>query len=259
MSIDEEEDDRPPVPRRAGRGWSPRGGWRLVLLAAVALVTAGAVATARLTGNDDSRPAMPTAAAGPDRTAMDALDVPAPEECLVTPRSTQALVALFATPAASPVGTAAAGPGPLEAPAGTPAPVETVVQAAAVYRESVACLNAGAFARAFALYSDDYVRRLLAGASAQTGIGLDLIAVALATPYPPAPMDWTGIRAVGGADHLADGRLRLFVVTRRVAGAATPAAGTGDTPHLVVFVAHDGRWLIDDILTPPIDIGSPTP
>ena len=103
--------------------------------------------------------------------AHQAIDTPAPEECRVGRRSLEALRRLAATPtpaAAEPT----ADPFAFEPPAGEPADPATVAAITATQREATACANAGDRIRVMSLYSEAFVRRILADAAA-TGMSVE--------------------------------------------------------------------------------------
>lgn len=228
-------------PSRAG-GRDSRA-TRRVLILAVVLVVAAAIIAAQVFGSDDDGAPDDDSAGVPTRVAGMAENIPPPELCRVPPRPVAQMQSLVATPAATPAPVVAPPPPAV----GTPADLATAEEIAAVYREAVACLNAGNFARAYALYSDDYVRRILAGAAAHTGIDPALVAIVIATPSPSPPMTWTAIVAQGGVELLPDGRASAVFVTVAVQQSADPDAAR---PHVIFFVNDNGRWLIDGSFDP---------
>ena len=88
--------------------------------------------------------------------------------CQVAPRPAGFFDQIAATPGATkatPVGTPAGSASPVALPQGQPADQATVAAVSEVERQLVACLNAGDYARAYALYTDDYLRRNLTAAT----------------------------------------------------------------------------------------------
>ena len=162
-------------------------------------------------------------------------DVPRPEECRIAPRDTVALVELTGTPAAGELIPARQRASQGEAPAGPPAPPEIAAGIAATVRELAACANAGDQARALALYSDDYFRRLITSGG---GFSPEY-AEFLATPQPIGADKWIPAPMVSDARSLADGRSGAFVAT-----------GAAEEIPFFVFVPVGDRWLIDEIIEP---------
>ncbi len=97
---------------------------------------------------------------------------PSAMTCRTEARSFNELQALFVTPVSS-----APRPTPGVLPRGVPADPEATTGITATVHELVACFNAGALLRAYGLYTDDYLRRLLArqGPPARLGGGLRLL------------------------------------------------------------------------------------
>jgi hypothetical protein len=161
-------------------------------------------------------------------------DVPPPELCLALPRSFDELSALAATPAN--FGTPEPTPTPGPIPQGTPAEPATAEAVTATVRELVACFNAGELLRAYSLYTDHYLHRLLSRQDPTTLAAYD----SLATPMPSTPKERAKILDIHGVRLLADGRVGAIVTIKY---AVVPVPKT----FFVVFVEEGGRWLIDDI------------
>ena len=160
-------------------------------------------------------------------------DVVHPAECPVHPRTPEFFQQLAATPGAdqaTPGGTVAGSPTAFAQPQGEPADQATVDAVTATYRELVACLNAGDYLRAYALYTDDYLRRNL------NQEGIERLQ---ATPVPIAESTRIGFGGLRDVVMLPDGRVgALATVT-------SPAAGGAVTTY-TVFAQVGERWLIDE-------------
>lgn len=159
---------------------------------------------------------------------------PDPAGCQVKPRTVDELrayvtAATAATPAATP-----------DATEGEPADAATVDAVTTVTREIYACLNANAFLRMFALYSDGYLSRSLA----TEDINPDAL-VYFATPIAPQDADARYSMAIRDVRVLADGRVSVLVVDR------TPLGDNKENTTIYIFVEHDGGWLVDDIVNNP--------
>jgi ketosteroid isomerase-like protein len=219
---------------------------RLLAVVAVGL----ALAAATTAGASAAPPAQ-------DATPVAGLGVPGPEECRVEPRSLASLQAL-ATPRAGgrpptvPSGT------PVALPEGEPADAETVAGITATIREFLACVNAGDQLRAFALYSDDFLRPFFG----QPGTFTPENYARAATPQPIPTEEWRALVDVRDARVLADGRVGAVVVvddptSEDVAG---PAGQTRDT-SFVILVKRGDRWLVDGAIDdiPGEETGTPVP
>ena len=186
--------------------------------------------------------------------ARQAVDTPAPGECRVGRRSLEALRRLAATPTpadAEPTADASA----FRPPAGEPADPETVAAIAATQRQATACANAGDRIRVMSLYSEAFVRRILADAAVR-GMSVEELYDVFTPGGWVRPSDRVGLLAVREARVLQDGRVGAFV-----------DVVTGDDPSvvetdLVYYVKVRGKWLIDgfvlvDIVLPE-DHATPT-
>jgi hypothetical protein len=168
---------------------------------------------------------------------------PDPAECTVAPRTVAELEAIMATPAAA---TPEASPTVLaEMPEGVPADATTEAEVQATLREAVACINTGDTLKILQFYSDNLIRRLLAGAS------LDQLEQQ-GTPVPLTQAQQTELIAISGMVVLPDGRVAVVVTGD---DHSNPAAAT-DT--IFYFVKVGDRWLIDDFVT-SVDIATPAP
>ena len=154
-------------------------------------------------------------------------------ECLVAPRTRQEIAALLADPdTATPAATTAGQ----TLPAGEPVAIETAKAMEQVVRMWLACQNAGEPLRAWSLFSDGYLFRLL---SRQGGLSGEAYRE-LATPAPVAA-ELAVIVAIEGERRLPDGRF-----------GATVTVGYPSVPmpkrFFFYFTQDDGRLLIDGIL-----------
>ena len=171
-------------------------------------------------------------AAAQDAAPKGDLAVPDPARCRVEPRPLADLERLSATPAAA--APAPADPRP-DLGDGAPADPETVAAVTATIEHLYACYNAGDYLRAFALFTDDGLRRALPG----LGLTEKDLAFIAETPVPAPKAAWQAI-AVREVTTLPDGRARA-----RVDGRAPAGAFAED----VVLVEAAGRYRIDN-LTP---------
>ena len=163
------------------------------------------------------------------------LDVPAPTECTVEPRSEDELRALFREVAATPVlDSPEASPTPAVPPTGAPADEQTVAAIEATWRQYIACITAGDQARMFAVLSDDMVRRQFV-VDIAFGVTEDaLFSYLEATPAPLPPDQAVPFIPFDDARVLADGR---------VAVVGPGEQGRGDVR---IFVQEGDRWVLDD-------------
>jgi hypothetical protein len=152
--------------------------------------------------------------------------------CDIAPRSREEIAALLANPD---IATPAATTEGRTLPAGSPVSAATAAHIDRTVRTWLACQNAGAPLRAWALFSDGYLHRLLA----RQGMP--------ALDEPPAATPAAGTD--GGAEllemrdvrELPDGRFGATVV---IAYPAVPMPKT----FFFFFTERDGRLLIDGIL-----------
>jgi hypothetical protein len=174
-------------------------------------------------------------AGGQEGTPTAGLDVPAPTECTVEPRSEDELRALFREVAATPVlDSSEASPTPAVPPTGAPADEQTVAEINATWRQYIACITAGDQARMFALLSDDMVRRQFV-VDVAFGVSEDALFVYLsATPVPLPPDQSVPFVPFADARVLGDGR---------VAVVGPGEQGRGDVR---IFVKDGDRWVVDD-------------
>lgn len=153
-----------------------------------------------------------------------------PAECQIEPRTVESIAQLAGAPAAEGQGTPAISEG--DEPIGEEADQATIDAVTATYRELVACLNAADFLRAYALYSDDYLRRTLAGS------GFDP-AQFEATPAPSEEQQRTSLVEVSEVRQLEGDRVAARV------GTSNPTI-EGNVVVDAILVRDGDRFLIDD-------------
>lgn len=168
------------------------------------------------------------------------------EACQVDPRSPDFILALAGTPASG-RSTPAATPTPFATPDGKAADAEIVEGITATMQEVVACFNAADLLRAFALFSDDYFRRLI---PVEGPVGEAFTAFLASAPAPVTRMD---VQSVQDVRVLADGRVGALVVL------VDPRAPKSEDEgrRFVIFVNDGDRWLIDEVIEFPAS-GTPT-
>jgi hypothetical protein len=203
--------------------------WSQPWLRAIVVMLIGA-AFAASSGDSALAQATPTPAA---------LDIPAPNECQVTPRA----LPLFPPgvgqqTAATPRPLASPASGPVVVAAGTPADAETVAAVTATVRETLACRNAGDFPRAYALFTQQMLVQLFGGPAT---VDPEIQVAVSEKPHRLPREERIGLVSLDQAVILPDGRVGAIVTT------ATPSRLFRD---FLVF-AHDpasGRWLIDGVV-----------
>ena len=149
--------------------------------------------------------------------------------CDAPPRSTASIAALLARDIATPAATTGGTTLP-EGPATDPA---FAAEMEGLVRRWLDCQNAGEPLRAWALFSDGYLHRLLS----RTG---DVVDSSLATPTPITGEAATLV-AIEGERVLPDGR---FGATVTIAYPSVPMPKR----FFFYFTEEDGRLLIDGIL-----------
>jgi hypothetical protein len=178
---------------------------------------------------------------------------PGPEECTGDPITLDRLTQLVGTPVAgveseaSPV----ASPTPFVMPEGEAADEATIAAITATIRGYLACLNAGDLARALALYSDQGLRDLFAGAIAN-GATAEQILDSLGTPQSLPEDQRNLLYGVDDVRVLPDGRVAALIIGDNLAEPGPPG------PALIYFSQVDGRWLIDGFIRTE-EIVTPTP
>lgn len=103
----------------------------------------------------------------------------------------------------------------------------------------MACFNANDYLRAFALYTDGYLRRLFAGQGGLKQSDLDFFAT---PPAPVAEKDRTAIVALQDFRVLADGRAAVTVV------GADPTNPAPAASAVFFLTKAGGGWLIDEVV-----------
>jgi hypothetical protein len=169
---------------------------------------------------------------------------PGPDECTVEPITVDRLTQLVGTPVAGVQSDANpdASPTPFVMPEGEAADEATAAAIAATVRTYIACLNAGDFARALALYSDQGLRDLLAGAIAN-GATSQQILDSLGTPQPLPEDQRNLLYGVDDVRVLPDGRIAALVIGDNLAEPGPPG------PALFYFSQVNGQWLIDSFVS----------
>ncbi len=128
----------------------------------------------------------------------------------IEPRDADDLRALSATPGSTSgeetqVPGAAATPTPFAMPEGEAADEVVVAEVTTLYQQLIACLNAGEYLRAYALYTDEYLVRNLSD---------EIITGLAATPVSGENVQQSSFGGVREARVLADGRIGALVTTR---------------------------------------------
>jgi hypothetical protein len=116
----------------------------------------------------------------------------------------------------------------------------------AVVSESIACSNANDPMRAYALFTDRYLRIRFNGENADD-LGHLLVAITR-EPEPAAEADQLSIVSMDDFRRLDDGRVSVVVTTSNADATFT---------DLIYLTEFDGRWLIDEAV--PADSPAPTP
>ena len=160
------------------------------------------------------------------------IDNPAPEECTVAPRTEDEFRALFED--ASSVATPLASPEPGLLPAGEPVDDQTVDDINTVWRHYVACVNAGDLARAFALTSDQQLRRIFVYPEIDAASEDQLIEIFMAPPSPLSSNMAVPFVPLEDARLLDDGRV-----------AAVDPGETGQR-QVLIFIKVGDQWRFDD-------------
>jgi len=209
----------------------------LLALTALLLVQAGSVRAQEAT----------PAAAG---TPTGIFGFPDPSECTVAERTIDELQSILATPTAA---TPAATPVSDQIPAGTPADAQTVSEIQATLREAVACINTGDILKVLNFYSDDLVRRLLAGYPLDQLQATPVSGTPVTgTPEPLPEARQTELIAISGMVVQPDGRV-VVVVTGDDHSNSAPASDT-----LFYWKKVGDKWLIDDFIT-DVNMATPAP
>ncbi|MGH2613823.1 MAG: hypothetical protein ACRDJC_01165, partial [Thermomicrobiales bacterium] len=148
------------------------------------------------------------------------------------PRSREEIAVLLADPG---IATPAATTAGQTLPTGAPVDVETATAMEKIVRQWLACQNAGEPLRAWALFSDGYLYRLLSRQGLPEGLN-----TAAATP-DPEPDGGADLLQIRGQRVLADGR---FGATVTIAYPSVPMPKT----FFFYFTEIGDRLVIDGIL-----------
>jgi hypothetical protein len=154
-------------------------------------------------------------------------------ECLVAPRTRQEIAALLTDPSTATPAATTAGQ---TLPAGEQVAAETAAAMDQTVQMWLACQNAGESLRAWSLFSDGYLFRLL---SRQGGLSSEAYRE-LATPAPVA-VEAAAVLAIEGERLLPDGR---FGATVTVSYPSVPMPKR----FFFYFIESGGRLVIDGIL-----------
>jgi hypothetical protein len=154
-------------------------------------------------------------------------------ECSIAPRSQAALETLLASTG---IATPPATTDGETLPEGAPAEPGEADEIANTVAEWLACQNAGEQLRAWALFSDGYLYRLLSRQGGLTANGYD----ALATPSP-SPGDPATLQEIRDSRGLPDGRLGATVT---ISYPSVPMPKR----FFFFFTREGGRLVIDGIL-----------
>jgi hypothetical protein len=162
---------------------------------------------------------------------------PPASACTVEPRTTEELIALFAS--ATP-----ADPMPVETSAtlilGKPADARASQQVTAVIHQAIACLNAGDFGRFFALLTDHAIVTIFPWVAEMLATE-DSAAEAMAPNPPPEEYRQT-ILGIGSISRLPDGSYSAVLVE------LDPNAGDQPSALFLYVVEEDGVWRIDNAI-----------
>jgi hypothetical protein len=163
---------------------------------------------------------------------------PTPVACSVEPRPATFIVDILAQPVP------ATTPEPLTGlPEGTDE-VDTATRAAtiAVVEELIACVNSGDLLRAFALYDDAYLRRLIDPEGLMSESIASELGKTFATPEARDPSEVTTVKQVVLVRRLADGSVAIVFETR---GGVDREE---DDLQIDMFILRevDGEWRIVD-------------
>lgn len=172
------------------------------------------------------------AGASDEQAAADGRQVPDPAECKVAPRSAEQLLELIRSEEASRrTRQEVAYPILLyDAPSDPP----VVEEITATARELIACLNAGDPRRAYALYSDQFVRR-----------GADLLPEDVDGPPAPLPdSERVALLEVSYVRPFEDGRVGAVLVID------DPQAPAPAESFFAIFAWNGGHWVLDDLPDP---------
>ena len=135
-------------------------------------------------------------------------------------------------------------PAPIEAvPDGVPVDESTRAEVTAAVTMLIACVNAGDVLRAFALYEDAYLARLVDPEEALSAEIANEIVVSFATPVVVPADDRTSLIGLPVIRLMADGRVAVVTETN---GGVEDEDGDSELGLLILARGGDGRWLIVD-------------
>jgi hypothetical protein len=175
------------------------------------------------------------------------LGTPGPEECTTEPITADEFVYAVATAIAQPQ----PEPIPIEVasiddlPSGEPASAEETASALDTVREVIACVNAGSFGRALALFTPNGMGQLLLGTSAESTPlteeellqSIEFLKPILETPATPVPVEQrAALIEIQDVRKLPDGRMLVVSVGD---------AASGNGVAFAVLSKVGDRWLID--------------
>lgn len=168
--------------------------------------------------------------------------------CTVEP---YALTDVLANAAASPV-SVGADDGITERPSGDAADEETVAAVTATVDQFFACVNEGYLYRYVFLFTPEYLTSFLAG-SLSTETNAQLADEIINEPAPmPLPEDQqTVLVGIEDIQVLEDGRVVATVVGDDL------TSETAATPVFFIFEEVDGVYLIDEVIDPVVEGGTP--
>lgn len=153
----------------------------------------------------------------------------------IEPRDADDLRALSATPGSTSSeetqvpGAAAATPTPFALPEGEAADETVVAEVTTLYQQLIACLNAGEYLRAYALYTDEYLVQNLSD---------EILTNLAATPVSGENLPQSSFGGVRDVRVLADERIGALVTTR--------AEGSGELLLFAVLRRDGDRLRIDE-------------
>jgi len=186
-----------------------------------------------------------TPALAQDATPTEGFVTPDPAECRIEPRPAADIERFVVDPAATPAVIDQGSPTPFAAPDGEPADPETAAEFAATVADVFACWNAGDPLRAFAHFTDDFLRDSFEG----IGLTAEDAAFLTADPAPVPPEARESIR-VRDVRLLPDGRIGAFVDIRTAEGTSTEYG---------IAVREGDRLLIDSVVEVASPAATPTP
>jgi len=167
-------------------------------------------------------------------------------ECVTEPRDVEELVGFYFDPQGTPLATPAATNVETEAelPQGEAVDLAVEAELSATLAELIACFDAGQYARAFALMTDDLARQTGPDVSNPDEDTPEEVRALLEAQLAGTPVvDEPGMDQ-GATTDVGQGRDIRVLEGGRVGGVWTIE---GDAAF-VVFEEQDGRWLIDEFI-----------